>query len=167
MEKEGCDALAAYPSSLARRAPALRAAAGPDLDRLVHPHPCPPGATTRPFGQFHSRASIDTIHTTVPMRRPGLDHSCSLRRRNMRKTLAVIVASVFVAGSAMAQTQGGTAGAGGAGGAGAAGAGAAGAAAVGGITAGIVAAAVAVAAVAVAASTSNDNNQTTTTTTNP
>ena len=65
----------------------------------------------------------------------------------MKKALVVLIASMFVAGSALAQQQ---PGAGGAGGAGATGA------AAGGITAGIVAAAVAVAAVAVAASSSND-----------
>ena len=78
----------------------------------------------------------------------------------MKKALAVIIASVFVTGSALAQQSGGTAGAGGAGGTGAAGAGAA---AAGGITAGMVAAAVAVAAVAVAASQSDDNVTTPTT----
>jgi hypothetical protein len=85
-----------------------------------------------------------------------------IQEKKMSKLLAVLVAFLFVAGSAFAQTPQGQAGAGGAGGTGAAGA--TGAAA-GGMTAGMIAAAVAVAAVAVAASQTNDNNQTTTTVT--
>jgi len=69
----------------------------------------------------------------------------------MKKALAILIASVFVGGSALAQAPSGASGATGA--------------AAGGITAGMVAAAVAVVAVAIAISSSNDNNTTTTTTT--
>jgi hypothetical protein len=76
-----------------------------------------------------------------------------IQERKMKKALAVLIASVFVAGSALAQTPApaeqtsGTAGAGPATGA-----------ATGGITAGMVAAAVAVVAVAAAISSSNSTN---------
>jgi hypothetical protein len=72
----------------------------------------------------------------------------SIQERKMKKALAILIASVFVGGSALAQAPAGGA------------TGATGAAA-GGITAGMVAAAVAVVAVAVAVASSNDDNQST------
>jgi hypothetical protein len=73
----------------------------------------------------------------------------SIQERKMKKALAILIASVFVGGSALAQAPAGGA------------AGATGAAA-GGITAGMVAAAVAVVAVAVAVASTNDDNKSST-----
>jgi hypothetical protein len=92
--------------------------------------------------------------------RPLSEAGVLSQEMKMKKALAMVITSVFFAGSALAQTPAsGTSG----------GANAATGAAAGGITAGMVAAAVAVVAVAVAASTSNGSSNpaaaTTTTTT--
>ena len=101
-----------------------------------------------PLNAYYSRSG--TIQVT--------DQATKSGSGNMRKILAVLIASLFCAGSALAQTApADQAGAGGATGA-----------AAGGVTSSMVAAAVAVAAVAAAASSSNTSNpaaSTTTTTT--